>query len=32
MILPLPMEQASAGIGLKKIQDNVEKAIGINIF
>ncbi len=32
MILPLPMERESASVGLKKIQENVEKAIGINIF
>jgi len=32
MILPLPMEKESASVGLKKIQENVEKAIGINIF
>lgn len=32
MILPLPMEKDSSQVGLKKIQDNVEKAIGINIF
>jgi V/A-type H+-transporting ATPase subunit F len=32
MIIPLPIEKDSTGVGVKKIQDNVEKAIGINIF
>ncbi|MDD3107001.1 MAG: V-type ATP synthase subunit F [Bacilli bacterium] len=32
MIIPIPMEKESASVGLKKIQENVEKAIGINIF
>lgn len=32
IILPLPLDQESNGIGLKRIRQNVEKAIGINIF
>ncbi len=32
IILPIPLDEASNGVGLKKIKDNVEKAIGIDIF
>lgn len=32
IILPIPTEEGSKQVGLKKIKDNVEKAIGINIF
>lgn len=32
IILPLPIDEKSLGIGEKKIKDSVEKAIGINIF
>ncbi|MDP3130135.1 MAG: V-type ATP synthase subunit F [Bacillota bacterium] len=32
ILMPVPMSSASKGIGMKKIQENVEKAIGINIF
>lgn len=32
IILPIPMKEESHQVGLNKIQDNVEKAIGINIF
>ena len=32
IIIPLPTKPTTKGIGLKKIKDNVEKAIGINIF
>lgn len=32
IILPLPIDDKSMGIGEKKIKDSVEKAIGINIF
>ena len=32
IILPLPIDSPSTGVGEKKIKDSVEKAIGINIF
>jgi V/A-type H+-transporting ATPase subunit F len=32
ILMPVPMSSASTGTGMKKIRDNVEKAIGINIF
>ncbi len=32
ILLPLPMNGKSSNVGLKKIKDNVEKAIGIDIF
>ncbi|MFA5006616.1 MAG: V-type ATP synthase subunit F [Candidatus Izemoplasmatales bacterium] len=32
ILMPVPMSKPSLGLGLKKIQENVEKAIGINIF
>jgi len=32
IIIPIPSNADSEGIGLKKIQENVEKAIGFNIF
>lgn len=32
IILPLPLDADPTGIGIKKIKDNVEKAIGIDIF
>lgn len=32
IILPLPIDDDSKGVGEKKIKDSVEKAIGINIF
>ena len=32
IILPLPIDSESTGVGDKKIKDSVEKAIGINIF
>ncbi|MBQ3001324.1 MAG: V-type ATP synthase subunit F [Bacilli bacterium] len=32
IILPLPLDNKNEGIGMKKIEANVEKAIGINIF
>lgn len=32
ILLPLPMNGESKEVGLKKIKNNVEKAIGINIF
>lgn len=32
IILPLPSKDGSEGIGIKGINDNVEKAIGTNIF
>ena len=32
IILPLPINSSSTGVGEKKIKDSVEKAIGINIF
>ncbi len=32
IISPLPPKTDSKGVGLEKIKDNVEKAIGINIF
>lgn len=32
IIIPLPTKTESRGIGLKKIKENVEKAIGIDIF
>jgi len=32
VIIPIPTKEGSQNVGLKKIQENVEKAIGINIF
>lgn len=32
IIIPLPANDVSQGIGLQKIKENVEKAIGIDIF
>lgn len=32
IILPLPIDNVSSGVGMKKIKANVEKAIGIDIF
>lgn len=32
IILPIPLDETSDGLGLKRIRQNVEKAIGINIF
>jgi len=32
IIMPVPMSSLTKGIGLQKIRENVEKAIGINIF
>jgi V/A-type H+-transporting ATPase subunit F len=32
ILIPIPSGTTSKGIGLKKIQDNVENAIGIDIF
>jgi V/A-type H+-transporting ATPase subunit F len=32
ILIPIPSGTSSQGIGLKKIQDNVENAIGIDIF
>lgn len=32
IILPLPVDEKSSGVGDKKIRDSVEKAIGIDIF
>lgn len=32
IILPLPLDNVNSGIGTKKIKENVEKAIGIDIF
>lgn len=32
IILPLPIDSESTGVGEAKIKDSVEKAIGINIF
>lgn len=32
IIIPIPEGIDSKGVGLKKIKDNVEKAIGIDIF
>jgi|GEM_PF-474202 len=32
IIMPVPMTDPAQGVGLKKISENVEKAIGINIF
>ncbi len=32
IILPLPLDNINSGLGMKRIKDNVEKAIGIDIF
>lgn len=32
IILPLPLDNVNSGIGMKKVKENVEKAIGIDIF
>jgi V/A-type H+-transporting ATPase subunit F len=32
IIIPIPTKEDSEGIGLKKIRENVEKAIGFDIF
>lgn len=32
IIIPIPTSVGSSGVGMKKIKDNVEKAIGIDIF
>lgn len=32
IILPLPLDNVNSGVGTKKIKENVEKAIGIDIF
>ena len=32
IIIPIPIGEVSTGLGKKKIKDNVEKAIGIDIF
>lgn len=32
IIIPIPISDRSQGVGLNKIKENVEKAIGINIF
>ncbi|HEY8445152.1 MAG TPA: V-type ATP synthase subunit F [Bacilli bacterium] len=32
IIIPIPITDVSLGIGSKKIRENVEKAIGIDIF
>ena len=32
IILPLPLDNVNSGIGMKKVRENVEKAIGIDIF
>lgn len=32
ILIPIPIKAESREIGLKKIQENVEKAIGFNIF
>ncbi|HEY8395670.1 MAG TPA: V-type ATP synthase subunit F [Bacilli bacterium] len=32
IIIPIPTKQNSQGVGLKKIKENVEKAIGFDIF
>ncbi len=32
IILPIQLDLESSGLGLKRIRENVEKAIGINIF
>lgn len=32
MIIPIPTTETSKGIGMKKIKENVEKAIGFDIF
>ncbi len=32
IIIPIPTKELSEGIGLKKIRENVEKAIGFDIF
>lgn len=31
-IIPIPSNTGSLGVGLKRISDNVEKAVGINIL
>lgn len=32
IIIPIPTDVLTKGVGLNKIKENVEKAIGINIF
>ncbi len=32
IIIPIPTQEGSQGVGLKKIRDNVEKAIGMDIL
>lgn len=32
IIIPLPLDNKNSGLGTKRIKENVEKAIGINIF
>lgn len=32
IIIPIPTSETSKGIGIKKIKENVEKAIGFDIF
>ncbi|MFY9421485.1 MAG: V-type ATP synthase subunit F [Bacilli bacterium] len=32
IIIPIPTEEKSQGVGLKKIRENIEKAIGFDIF
>ena len=31
-IIPIPNNQGSLGVGLKKIRESVERAIGVDIF
>jgi V/A-type H+-transporting ATPase subunit F len=31
-IIPIPSNQGSTGIGMKMLNDNVEKAVGVNIL
>jgi len=32
IIIPIPSQEGSKGVGLKKIKDNVQKAIGMDIL
>ena len=32
IIIPIPSQKGSKGVGMKKIKDNVEKAIGMDIL
>ena len=32
IIIPIPSQKGSKGVGMKKIRDNVEKAIGMDIL